>query len=848
MKQLSVVQNMHDQTNRETIHPWQERLEALLLLLLLAVLLFWPAVIGGRALLPTDLIFSVDPLWQPLAPEGFGLPGNHHLSDQVYQFFPWRVFTLRSLAQGYVPLWNPYTNSGVPFVGNAQSAVFSPFHLIGCLLPLPASFVVTAVLRLLVAGFFTFLFARRIGIGKHGAIVSMVAFAFSGPMIVWLGHPHSFVLAWLPAMLWATERLLAGKNLTTDIVLLALFIAAQFLGGHPETSFHVGLAWTAYALFRVGTLGWHKEALRQLGSIAAAALLGVALAAVQLWPFLETLIHSETLAFRMAEAFTQTWWQHLFFDWYKWPTAVTALLPRYFGVPMDKSYFYPFGSYASQYVGVLPLALALTAVFFGLRKSLDARRKHILFFMILALVGIGIALDFPLANLIDYLPLFNISVSQRLCMIYALAAAILAGFGMDVLADKAGRRVAGRVLLGLAVLNLLLNIGGYMGIALFEQDLVEMARRRIEASWGNPYYPHPIEHYYDGIRALIDNGQARFLPNNLWMYLPILTALAWAALQWWKKKSGRGWLYLVWSIAAVDLVLAGWAFHPATAMEDIFPEPDAVRFVRQDASLYRVSGTGMTLYPNSSMMFGLSDVRGYDTVVSQRYVDLYDRVRGTARFTFHSLLVDPQSPLLDLLNVKYVLADRPLNGRWELAYDDGSPVKVYRNPDVLPRAFMVYRAEIVDGAVQSLARTTDGAFDFRSAVVLEEIPAGWVEPPAEDAAPAVRITSYRPNRVSIEVETAQDGLLVLTDTHAPGWKARVDGEKTEVYVANHTFRAVVVPAGAHRVEFVYQPVSFWGGAAISLAVIVGMIIWIVVSRLKPTGRKISAHLSLSHLK
>ena len=358
-----------------------------------------------------------------------------------------------------------------------------------------------------------------------------------------------------------------------------------------------------------------------------------------------------------------------------------------------------------------------------------------------------------------------------------------------------------------------------------------MARRQIEASWGNPYYSRPIEYYYAEIQTLLKNGQTRFLPNNLWMYIPISTVLAWNVLCWWKGKSGRAWPYLIWSIAAIDLVLASWAFHPTTSVENIFPEPEAIRFVRQDASLYRVSGTGMTLYPNSGMMFGLSDVRGYETVVSQRYADLYDHINGTARFTFHFLLIDPQSPLLDLLNVKYMFADRSLDGRWELVYDNGTPVRVYRNPNVLPRAFMVYRAEVVENAAQSLARITDGTFDFRRTVVLEEPPVGWIEAPAEDDTSAVLITDYLPNRVSIQVETAENGLLVLTDTFAPGWKAKIDGQKTKIYVANHAFRAVVVPAGTHHIEFVYQPLSFWGGAAISL------ITWGAMSALVVFGRE-----------
>ena len=216
----------------------REIAEAASLLLLALAVFFWPAVLGGRVLLPSDLIFDIDPLWQPLAPEGYTHPANHILSDQVYAFFPWKVFTLRSLAQGRLPLWNPYVSGGLPFVGNAQSAVFSPFNLVSYLLPLYSSYVITAILLLSVAGLFTFLFAREIGLSKPGALLAMTAFTFSGPMIVWLGYPLSPVIAWLPAMLLTIERALNRRS-GLYVTASGLTIAAQFLGVHEHLLFHM---------------------------------------------------------------------------------------------------------------------------------------------------------------------------------------------------------------------------------------------------------------------------------------------------------------------------------------------------------------------------------------------------------------------------------------------------------------------------------------------------------------------------------------------------------------------------------------------------------------------------------
>jgi len=801
-------------------------MKATLFLILALVIFFWPAVFSERVLLPADLIFDLDPLWQPLAPENYTHPGNPLLSDQACQFFPWKVFTRRMLAQGELPLWNPYTDGGGPFLANAQSAILSPFNLLSYLVPLYPSYVVTAILRLLVAGTFTFLFAREIGLGRPGALLAMVAFAFSGPLIVWLGHPHSFVIVWLPAMLLTIERALTRRN-RLYVIASGLVVGAQFLGGHPETSFHVMLVWTVYALYRAISLeGWRSpRLLPQLARIATAAVMGILLAAAQLLPFLEALAHSATLSARVAEASNgvPSLLSSLLFEWHDWPTVITALLPQYFGTEIDGSYWFPYSNYSEQnaYVGVLPLALATMITFRCARHRPSARRNLVLFFALIAAICLGIALRLPLLNVVNYLPLFNLAANGRMRLIYAFAVAVLSGLGLDeiVKEHEHSPHITLRALISLALASLLLITLAYAGFAIFKDEVIRSGRDFMEANWGTPYLSRPLQYYYTLVEERYEKKLALFHPSNIVMYLPVLVCLAWFALHRWVHKqrlSARIWSYAALGLTIFDVLLVGMPFNPTTAPQHIFPTPGAIQFLQQDRDIYRVSGTDLILYPNSGMVFDIFDIRGYDAIVPRRYTNLIDSLEGHYRFHFHSLFVKGQSPLFDLLNVKYILTDQELDGKWKLVYRDAGSVRVYQNGNVLPRAFVVYRAEIVDTAAQSLMRVTDTTFDFRERVVLEEMPTGWTEPPEGPISAVVQIVDYQANRVRLEVETAADGLLVLTDTHAPGWTALLDGYPTPAYVANHAFRVVLVPSGTHQIEFVYKPLSFTIGAATSL--------------------------------
>jgi hypothetical protein len=184
-------------------------------------------------------------------------------------------------------------------------------------------------------------------------------------------------------------------------------------------------------------------------------------------------------------------------------------------------------------------------------------------------------------------------------------------------------------------------------------------------------------------------------------------------------------------------------------------------------------------------------------------------------------------------------------------------VKIYENEDFLPRAFVVHRARVMEDEV-ALKTMMEEDFDPAEEVILaegeppkgsrgagerrsrgaEEQRSGGVPLHPSTLAPLlrrgrgeVRVISYEPERVVIEANLGSEGYLVLTDAYYPGWRAEVDGKKQSILRAYILFRAVYLPEGEHTVEFVYDPISFKVGAAISLVSLLFLSIGLLSIRL-----------------
>jgi hypothetical protein len=160
-----------------------------------------------------------------------------------------------------------------------------------------------------------------------------------------------------------------------------------------------------------------------------------------------------------------------------------------------------------------------------------------------------------------------------------------------------------------------------------------------------------------------------------------------------------------------------------------------------------------------------------------------------------------------------------ISGRGRFARVHSGDVKIYENLGVLPRAFVVPEVIISEGDA-ALAVMREAGFDPARQVILEPPvatpAAALATAPCLDCVYTTTLALYQPEQVVVDVEAACPGWLVLTDSYYPGWRASLDGQPASIARADLLFRAVAVPAGAHRVEFVYDPLSFKLGAAISL--------------------------------
>ncbi|MGP0050965.1 MAG: hypothetical protein ACLPZR_19280, partial [Solirubrobacteraceae bacterium] len=279
-------------------------LAAALVYAVLSVLMVGQGLVPGRTLSSSDGLLSAVP-WQAAKPASVpGLGTNFELADASDVFQPMLQYT-RSQLPG-IPLWNPYLMAGRPLLADGQSAVFSLFSLPSYVLSFWKSLAVAAILKLFLGAFGTFLLARALGMRFGGALLSGVVFAFGTFFVVWLAWPLTSVYAFIPWTLLATELVIRAPGRLT-VAGLAAVVGLQFLGGHPESSFH--LLFTAVVFFVFRALLRRRRERSSIRALARAALafaagltVGAGLAALVLAPFAEFLLHSGDLSHRVNAA------------------------------------------------------------------------------------------------------------------------------------------------------------------------------------------------------------------------------------------------------------------------------------------------------------------------------------------------------------------------------------------------------------------------------------------------------------------------------------------------------------------------------------------------------------------
>jgi len=181
-------------------------------------------------------------------------------------------------------------------------------------------------------------------------------------------------------------------------------------------------------------------------------------------------------------------------------------------------------------------------------------------------------------------------------------------------------------------------------------------------------------------------------------------------------------------------------------------------------------------------------------------------------------------------NVHKVVLHTPLAARFRLAHR-AEGLRIWENEAALPLAWWVPGYIHSDDAT-ALEAIQSGRIDLRAEVFLDELMPEVNRAGTPPGAPGSSITILRrsTNRLTLDVSTSANGLLVINQTDAPGWQVRVDGQPARVRTANTIQQAIYVAAGRHTVELFYLPVSVVVGLSLSGVTAVMLAAWALLAR------------------
>lgn len=251
-----------------------------------------------------------------------------------------------------------------------------------------------------------------------------------------------------------------------------------------------------------------------------------------------------------------------------------------------------------------------------------------------------------------------------------------------------------------------------------------------------------------------------------------------------------------------------------------------------------------------AVFLGLQEISGYNPIHLKVYVEYTAAMNGQSQ-NYHWLetfeYAFTSSPLLDMLNVRYVLIDASIPpDRSDVAAITANFIEVYRdnrvivyeNPDAFARAWVVHDLDSVPEQ-DVLPLLTSAAVDgTATAIISGELP--LVSIGDGSVADSAIVTLDSPEHLTIDVTSNGDGLLVLSEVYEHNWKAWVDGEEVDILRTNHAFRGIPVPSGSSQVVLKYEPralqIGLWSTAGGSLALI-GIWTWATVDRRRHRERE-----------
>jgi hypothetical protein len=791
-----------DKSAPTSFKPWQKDAISIAFLYVLVVWLFSGAVFQNKVVQSgADIVHGA---------------AIERAAEQLYQ------------KEGSAILWFPYMFSGMPAFASGMYAndehipamrylkYVSPsyyFHALANFIfgNKPHSWEVSTFF---LAGLFMFMLARQLGFGQLTSLAAAIGFMFCNFSVMSMAAGHGgkvITISRLPLVFWAVVRLTQSRSWVNGLIAAYVFGVFFFEAGHTQIIYYGLLALGIWYLFFCWEQRKDKPSIVKTTALLIAAV-GLALCVGSL-QFFSQYVYSDVTMRSVPPAIAEAGEVAsggMTFDyitnWSFHPVeSLTFFIPTWFG--LDSPYYWGWMTFTSSafYFGLLTIAAAIIGVW---KRRTWMTRAFAVIALFSLLVSFGRFFEPFFKLILAVLPFFDkFRVPSMILSLFGFCISVLACYGLDYMFNPNEQEKKGlekKLLYAMAVLGGILIVGVLFKASFY--DLFSMQGEQEAAR----YSAGQIARLKQVRTELLSSGFLKFiflgeLLLAMW-YLSIrrmiTPTIALAVLV----------VALAWDVISLNKKTLKFSSPSATHVD--FPETSAIRFLKSDSSQFRIFPIGEHAQSGRPewIYHQLETIGGYSPTKMRIYQDIIDFAlyRGT----------DPNFPInlrvLNMLNVKYVMANGlvPDSVGWELVHaDQESKSIVYRNPDALPRAFFVREALTVTDAAQRFAILQSPGFDPGQTALVES--PLKVESPDSSS---VRITSHRSNAMSLDVYCDKTALLVISEIYYPhGWTARLDGQEIPIHKTNHILRSVVVPPGAHTLEFHFEPGEFTAGVWLSSA-------------------------------
>ena len=715
-------------------------------------------------------------------------------------------------------------------------------------------------------GFFILLLVLRVD--PWLSIVGAIAFALSSYFFIILGAGHTskaHAIGYMAPVLAGIILTFRGK-LWQGGLLTAVALTLEIIAGHLQITYYLLLLVVIYGIYQL-IKSWKEKQMAYFWKatlvLLAAAGIAVAINITPLWgtwqygkytmrgkPVLSK--EKENKSSGLDRDYITAWSYGLGEAWSLMipdvkggasgyigydNKALDKADPRYRKIIAQQNGYWgnqP-GTSGPVYVGAIMVFLFVLGMF-----VLDDKLKWALFVATLVSILFALGKNFPLLTnwLIDYLPGYNKFRAVSMILVIAeLTIPLLGILTLNKLLKEPGlllkKKKAFYISLGLtAGISVLFYLFPESFFTFFSQfEMKQFAQLRLN---NDPAQISVFTNSLKDVRVAIFREDV--LRSLFFIAVGALLLYLYAI-----GKMKKGWfvavlgLLILVDMAGVDKrYLNDSNFEVARRAEEPFQKTIADRYILRDKSPdFRVLDLTKNVFNDASTSYFHFSIGGYHGAKLQRYQDLIDEYL-----------------LPEINNLRKVLASSPTADKVEAALQKQQALNMLNtkyivyNPKVEPilntyafgNAWMVQSVKWVNNADEAIAAL--GKTDLRSAAVVDKEFAGQLKAGQFplDASAKIKLLSYASNNLVYDFQSKAQQLVVFSEIYYPiGWEVFVDGKEMPYFRADYLLRAMVVPAGHHKIEFKFAPEAWRMGETVSLIASVGLLLllgWFVFWLLK----------------